>query len=56
MQKLNEPLNNLLSPNKTYKGVKLSKIRIIEKNTLYIIGLTATIADKSLMPKYEYFG
>lgn len=38
------------------KGIKLSKIRIIQKSTVYVIGLSPTLADESLMRRYEYFG
>lgn len=38
------------------KGVKLSKIRIIQKSTVYVIGLSPALADENLMKKYEYFG
>lgn len=41
---------------KLFKGVKLSKIRIIEKTTVYIIGLSPKLADKSTMIRFEYFG
>jgi len=40
----------------TLKGIKLSKIRIIQKSTVYVIGLSPTLADESLMRRYEYFG
>lgn len=42
--------------NKLFKGIKLSKLRIIEKTTVYVIGLSPTLADKSIMSNYEYFG
>ena len=42
--------------NKQFKGIKLSKIRIIEKTTVYVIGLSPMLADKSIMSNYEYFG
>lgn len=38
------------------KGIKLSKIRIIQKSTVYVIGLSPQLADENLMRKYEYFG
>lgn len=41
---------------KSFKGVKLNKIRIIEKTTVYVIGLSPVLADKSIMSNYEYFG
>lgn len=38
------------------KGIKLSKIRIIQKSTVYVIGLSPALADENLMRTYEYFG
>lgn len=35
---------------------QLSKNRIIQKTTLYIIGLSPQLADESVMRRYEYFG
>ena len=48
-----ESLKNLHSK---IKGIKLSKIRIIQKSTVYVIGLSPALADESVMRKYEYFG
>jgi len=38
------------------KGIKLNKIRIIQKCTVYVIGVSPSLADESLMRRYEYFG
>ena len=38
------------------KGIKLSKIRIIQKNIVYIIGLSPLLADEFIMRKPEFFG
>jgi hypothetical protein len=40
----------------TTKGIKHSKIRIIQKTTVYVIGLSPSLADESVMRRYEYFG
>lgn len=48
-----ESLKNLHSK---IKGIKLSKIRIIQKSTVYVIGLSPALADEAMMRKYEYFG
>ena len=39
-----------------FKGIKLSKIRIIEKTTVYVIGLSPNLVDPSVMRRFEYFG
>ena len=38
------------------KGIKLSKIRIIQKNIVYIIGLSPQLADENIMRKFEFLG
>lgn len=53
--------NNQSAENKekihpTIKGIKLNKIRIIQKSVVYVIGLSPALADENLMRKYEYFG
>lgn len=36
--------------------VKLSQVRILQKNTLYVIGISPTIAKEEFLRRYEYFG
>lgn len=38
------------------KGIKLSKIRIIDKSTVYVIGLSPSLVDGSVIRRFEYFG
>ena len=44
---------NLLS---LYNTNKLSKIRILQKNIVYIIGLPLNLASSELLSKYEFLG
>jgi CCR4-NOT transcription complex subunit 4 len=34
----------------------LGQVRILQKNTLYIIGVSPSIAKEDTLKKYEYFG
>ena len=39
-----------------YNVNKLSKIRILQKNIVYIIGLPLNLASSELLSKYEFLG
>jgi CCR4-NOT transcription complex subunit 4 len=38
------------------KGIKLSKIRIVDKSTVYVIGLAPSLIDHQVIRRFEYFG
>jgi CCR4-NOT transcription complex subunit 4 len=35
---------------------ELSKLRVIQRNLVYVIGLAPQMANKDILEKYEYFG
>jgi CCR4-NOT transcription complex subunit 4 len=35
---------------------KLSQVRILQRNTCYVIGISPNIAKEDLMRRFEYFG
>ena len=35
---------------------KLSQVRILQRNTLYVIGLSPNVAKEETLRRFEYFG
>ena len=44
--------NNLFSPGTT----DFSNIRIMQKNIVYVIGLSGTLANRDVLSSYQFFG
>lgn len=48
--------SKLKKPTSISKSMKLENYRILQKNLIYVIGLSEKLASKELLNKYEYFG
>lgn len=45
------PLNGL-----SYQNIDYSKVRILQKNVVYVIGLTSLLANKNILSSWKFFG